>query len=167
MSARCSPDRCLAANEPPGLFHLWGTSKIAKSLAGAVGQWVYGRPKVPGEADAFGASWTATAVGLERYAVLRSDLSTCSMKSVRAHRRQFCCSLCIGKRVDEAAGHQDLACGRWRAFGSSASPPANRPSESYLSADVEKLRAGTKVRLVDVPAEVRDDSAFELSARAN
>jgi hypothetical protein len=62
------------ANEPPGLFHLWGTSKIAKSLAAAVGQSVWGRPKVPGEADAFGASWTATAVGLERYAVLRSDV---------------------------------------------------------------------------------------------
>ena len=62
------------ANEQPGLFHLWGTSKIGKSLAGATGQSVYGRPKVPGEADAFGASWTATAVGLERYAVLRSDV---------------------------------------------------------------------------------------------
>src|ERR1700730_5797486 len=60
--------------EAPGFFHIWGTSKIAKSLAGAIGQSVWGRPKVPGEADAFGASWTATAVGLERYAVLRSDV---------------------------------------------------------------------------------------------
>jgi hypothetical protein len=59
------------ASEPPGMFHIWGTSKIAKSLVGAIGQSVWGRPKVPGEADAFGASWTATAVGLERYAVLR------------------------------------------------------------------------------------------------
>src|SRR5262245_26013177 len=62
------------ASEPPGMFHLWGTSKIAKSLVGAIGQSVWGRPKVPGEPDAFGASWTATAVGLERYAVLRSDV---------------------------------------------------------------------------------------------
>jgi hypothetical protein len=56
------------------MFHLWGTSKIAKSLVGAIGQSVWGQPKVPGEPDAFGASWTATAVGLERYAVLRSDV---------------------------------------------------------------------------------------------
>ena len=62
------------ASEPPGMFHLWGSSKIAKSLVGAIGQSVCGRPKVPGEADAFGASWTATAVGLEPSAVLRSDL---------------------------------------------------------------------------------------------
>ena len=62
------------AKEPPGFFHIWGASKIAKSLAAVVGQSVWGRPKVPGVADAFGASWTATAVGLERYAVLRSDI---------------------------------------------------------------------------------------------
>jgi putative DNA primase/helicase len=62
------------ANEPPGIFHQVGSSKIGKSLVGAIGQSVWGRAKVPGEADAFGASWNATAVGLERYAVLRSDV---------------------------------------------------------------------------------------------
>ena len=30
------------ASEPPGVFHLWGTSKIAKSLVGAIGQSVWG-----------------------------------------------------------------------------------------------------------------------------
>src|SRR3954453_22815550 len=49
------------AGEPPGFFHIYGPSKIAKSLAAGVGQSVWGLPKVPGAADAFGASWTATS----------------------------------------------------------------------------------------------------------
>jgi hypothetical protein len=37
--------------------------------------------------------------------------------------------------------------------------------ESYLSAGGEKVPAGLKVRLVDVPAEVETDSAFETCPR--
>ena len=62
------------AAEAPGFFHLYAPSKTGKTLAAAIGQSVLGRPKVPGQANTFGASWQATAVGLERYAVLRSDL---------------------------------------------------------------------------------------------
>jgi len=93
------------AHEPPGLFHLWGTSKIAKSLAGAVGQSVYGRPKVPGEADAFGASWTATAVGLERYAVLRSDVGAYLDEIGEGSPKAIRPAVWVGQWVDEAPRH--------------------------------------------------------------
>jgi putative DNA primase/helicase len=154
------------ANEPPGLFHLWGTSKIAKTLAGAIGQSVYGRPKVPGEADAFGASWTATAVGLERYAVLRSDLGAYfdeigegSPKAIRP------AIYALANGSTKLRGTQDITLRPMESFlilGVSTGEPT---MESYLSADGEKLPAGLKVRLVDVPAEVREDSAFETCPR--
>jgi uncharacterized protein (DUF927 family) len=154
------------ANEPPGLFHLWGTSKIAKSLVGAVGQSVYGRPKVPGEADAFGASWTATAVGLERYAVLRSDVGAYldeigegSPKTIRP------AIYGLANGSTKLRSTQDITLRPMESFrilGISTGEPA---MELYLSADGEKVPAGLKVRLVDVPAEVQADSAFETCSR--
>ena len=154
------------ANEPPGLFHLWGTSKIAKSLAGAVGQSVYGRPKVPGEADAFGASWTATAVGLERYAVLRSDLGAYFDEIGEGSPKAILPAVyALANGSTKLRGTQDLTLRPMESFRILGISTGEPTMESYLSADVEKLRAGTKVRLVDVPAEVRDDSAFETCPR--
>jgi putative DNA primase/helicase len=157
------------ANEPPGLFHLWGTSKIAKSLAGAIGQSVYGRPKVPGEADAFGASWTATAVGLERYAVLRSDLGAYfdeigegSPKAIRP------AVYGLANGSTKLRGTQDLTLRPMESFRILGISTGEPTMESYLSADGERLPAGLKVRLVDVPAEVTEvqpDSAFETCPR--
>jgi len=150
------------ANEPPGFFHVWGTSKIAKSLAAAVGQSVWGRPKVPGEADAFGASWTATAVGLERYAVLRSDLGGSfdeigegPPKIIRA------AVYVLANGSTKLRGTQDIGLRpmeSFRVLGISTGEPT---MESFLSAGGEKVPAGLSVRLVDVPAEVQPESAFE------
>jgi Domain of unknown function (DUF927) len=115
------------AHEPPGLFHLWGTSKIAKSLAGAVGQSVWGRPKVPGEADAFGASWTATAVGLERYAVLRSDvgayLDEIGEGAPKAIRPAV---YGLANGSTKLRGTQDITLRPMESFASSAYPLASR-----------------------------------------
>ena len=154
------------ANEPPGLFHLWGSSKIAKSLAGAIGQSVYGRPKVPGEADAFGASWTATAVGLERYAVLRSDLGAYfdeigegSPKAIRP------AVYALANGSTKLRGTQDLTLRQMESFRILGVSTGEPTMELYLSADGERLPAGLKVRLVDVPAEVQADSAFETCPR--
>ena len=46
----------------------------------------------------------------------------------------------------------------FRILGISTGEPT---MASYLSAGGEKVPAGLKVRLVDVPAEVQPDSAFE------
>ena len=154
------------AHEPPGFFHLWGTSKIAKSLAGAVGQSVWGRPKVPGEADAFGASWTATAVGLERYAVLRSDvgayLDEIGEGAPKAIRPAV---YGLANGSTKLRGTQDITLRPMESFRILGISTGEPTMESYLSAGGEKVPAGLKVRLVDVPAEVQPDSAFETCPR--
>jgi putative DNA primase/helicase len=154
------------AYEPPGFFHLWGTSKIAKSLAGAIGQSVYGRPKVPGEADAFGASWTATAVGLERYAVLRSDVGAYfdeigegAPKTIRP------AVYGLANGSTKLRGTQDIRLRPMESFRILGISTGEPTMEQYLSSGGEKVPAGLKVRLVDVPAEVQPDSAFETCPR--
>jgi putative DNA primase/helicase len=154
------------AHEPPGFFHIWGTSKIAKSLAGAVGQSVWGRPKVPGEADAFGASWTATAVGLERYAVLRSDVGVYLDEigeGMPKAIRPAVYNLANGST--KLRGTQDITLRPMESFRILGISTGEPTMESYLSSGGEKVPAGLKVRLVDVPAEVQTDSAFETCPR--
>jgi putative DNA primase/helicase len=150
------------ANEPPGLFHLWGTSKIAKSLAGAIGQSVWGRPKVPGEADAFGASWTATAVGLERYAVLRSDvggyfdeIGEGTPKIIRP------AVYVLANGSTKLRGNADITLRPMESFRILGISTGEPTMEAFLSSGGDKVPAGLTVRLVDVPAEVQTDSAFE------
>jgi putative DNA primase/helicase len=154
------------AHEPPGFFHLWGTSKIAKSLVGAIGQSVWGRPKVPGEADAFGASWTATAVGLERYAVLRSDLGAYldeigegTPKTIRP------AVYGLANGSTKLRGTPDITLRPMESFRILGVSTGEPTMEAYLSSGGEKVPAGLKVRLVDVPAEVQPDSAFETCPR--
>jgi putative DNA primase/helicase len=153
------------AHEPPGFFHIWGTSKIAKSLAGAVGQSVWGRPKVPGEADAFGG-WTATAVGLERYAVLRSDvgayLDEIGEGAPKAIRPAV---YGLANGSTKLRGTQDITLRPMESFRILGVSTGEPTMEGYLSSGGEKVPAGLKVRLVDVPAEVRPDSAFETCPR--
>ena len=63
------------AEEPGGGFHFYGPAKIGKTLVGAVGQSVYGKPFAPGTgADTFGHSWEATANRIGERAVQRSDV---------------------------------------------------------------------------------------------
>jgi len=150
------------ASEPPGMFHLWGTSKIAKSLSGAIGQSIWGRPKVPGEPDAFGASWTATTVGLERYAVLRSDvggyfdeIGEGAPKVIRP------AVYVLANGSSKLRGTPDIdlrPMESFRILGISTGEPT---IEAYLYSGGEKVPAGLKVRLLDVPAEVQAESAFE------
>jgi uncharacterized protein (DUF927 family) len=150
------------ASEPPGMFHLWGTSKIAKSLVGAIGQSVWGRPKVPGEPDAFGASWTATAVGIERYAVLRSDVGAYFDEIGEGAPKVIRPAVYVlANGSSKLRGTPDIdlrPMESFRILGISTGEPT---MEGYLSSGGEKVPAGLKVRLVDVPAEVQPESAFE------
>jgi hypothetical protein len=150
------------ANEPPGMFHIWGTSKIAKSLAGAIGQLVWGLPKIPGEANAFGASWTATAVGLERYSILRSDIGGYFDEIGEGTPKDIRPAVYVlANGSTKLRGTQDInlrPMESFRILGISTGEPT---MDAYLSSGGEKVPAGLKVRLVDVPAEVQTESAFE------
>jgi putative DNA primase/helicase len=155
------------ANEPPGFFHLWGPSKIAKSLAAALGQSVWGRPKVPGEADSFGASWVATAVGLERFAILRSDLGAFFDEIGEGQAKAISAAIySLANGSSKVRGTQDLTLRpmeSFRVLGISTGEPT---MVAFLTAAGEKVPAGMTVRLVDVPAEVRPESAFETCSVA-
>ncbi|WP_336491299.1 DUF927 domain-containing protein [Methylobacterium nigriterrae] len=153
------------ANEPPGFFHLCGASKIAKSLAAAIGQSVWGRPKVPGEADAFGVSWTATSVGLERYAVLRSDVGASFDEIGEGQAKVIRSAIYVlANGSTKLRGTQDVnlrPTESFRILGISTGEPT---MEAFLAAGGESVPAGLSVRLVDVPAEVQPGSAFETCA---
>jgi len=150
------------ANEPPGFFHLWGTSKIAKSLAAAVGQSVWGRPKVPGEADAFGASWTATSVGLERYAVLRSDIGGSFDEIGEGQPKMIRAAIYVlANGSTKLRGTQDLGLRPMESFRILGISTGEPTMNAFLTEAGEKVPAGLSVRLVDVPAEVQPESAFE------
>jgi putative DNA primase/helicase len=150
------------ANEPPGFFHLWGTSKIAKSLAAAVGQSVWGRPKVPGEADAFGASWTATSVGLERYAVLRSDVGGSFDEIGEGQPKMIRAAIYVlANGSTKLRGTQDLGLRPMESFRILGISTGEPTMDAFLTEAGEKVPAGLSVRLVDVPAEVQPESAFE------
>jgi hypothetical protein len=148
------------ANEPPGFFHLWGTSKIAKSLAAAVGQSVWGRPKVPGEADAFGASWTATSVGLERYAVLRSDIGGSFDEIGEGQPKMIRTAIyALANGSTKLRGTQDLGLRPMESFRILGISTGEPTMAAFLTEAGEKVPAGLSVRLVDVPAEVQPEAA--------
>ena len=121
---------------------------------------------MPGEADAFGASWTATAVGLERYAVLRSDvgayLDEIGEGAPKAIRPAV---YGLANGSTKLRGTQDITLRPMESFRILGISTGEPTMESYLSAGGEKVPAGLKVRLVDVPAEVQPDSAFETCPR--
>jgi putative DNA primase/helicase len=153
------------ANEPPGLFHLSGTSKIAKSLVGAIRQSVWGRPKVPGEADAFGASWIATAAGLERFCVYRSDIGGYFDEIGEGTAkviRPAVYSMANGST--KLRGTADIGLRPMESFRILAISTGEPTMEAFLSSGGEKVPAGLTVRLVDVPAEVQPESALETCA---
>ena len=64
------------AGVPPGMLHIYGPAKHAKSLASGVGQSVYGRPLIPNETspDPYGLSWQQTANNLGEIVLTRSSL---------------------------------------------------------------------------------------------
>ncbi|WP_336485192.1 DUF927 domain-containing protein [Methylobacterium nigriterrae] len=150
------------ANEPPGFFHVWGASKIAKSLAAAIGQTVWGRPKIPGEADAFGASWTATAVGLELYALLRSDIGGSFDEIGEGNAKVIRAAVyLLANGSTKLRGTQDISLRPMESFRVVGISTGEPTMQAFLSAGGETVPAGLSVRLVDVPAEVQPGSAFE------
>ncbi len=106
-------------------------------------------------------------MGLERYAVLRSDIGGYfdeigegSPKAIRP------AVYMLANGSTKLRGTQDITLRpmeSFRVLGISTGEPT---MEAFLSSGGEKVPAGLAVRLVDVPAEVRPDSALETcSAR--
>ena len=142
------------ADEAGGGFHAFGSSKIAKTLVGAVGQSVWGKPYVPGAgAGAFGYTWETTAARLSERAVLHSDIGL-SLDEIG-----------IGDRKAIATAAYALAGGRGKGRFGLAEQEFNilffSTGELPLAEFLPDARQGQLVRMVDIPAIVGRESALE------
>jgi hypothetical protein len=146
------------ADEPGGGFHLYGPSKIGKSLAGAIGQSIWGQPYAPGTGNnAFGFTWESTANRIGQRAVLRSDVGLYLDEIGIGDQKA------IASAVYKLAGGLDK--GRFGQAERNFSILFLSTGESSLAEFLQSTRPGQLVRLVDIPAAVQPDSAFETVAK--
>jgi Domain of unknown function (DUF927) len=146
------------AGEAGGGFHSYGHSKIGKTLIGAAGQSVWGKPYFPGAgADAFGYSWEATTNRFGERARLRSDIG------LYLDEIGLCDPKTVATTVYKLAGGLDR--GRFRQAESDFNVLFLSTGELSLDEFVPNAREGQRVRMVDIPAVVRSEggseSAFE------
>ena len=151
------------AGVPPGMFHIFGPSKHAKSLVSAIGQSVYGRPLIPNETvdDPFGMSWLATANNLGEAILVRS--------SPPAYIEE----LNQGKPSDIADAAYRIANGlsKGRLRGRELEPritycvvgfsTGEEPMVDFLKRAGQRVTAGMRTRFADIPAVVQPGSVFE------
>ena len=142
------------ADEPGGGFHMHGLSKIGKTLIGAVGQSVWGKPYVPGAgADSFGYTWESTANRLGQRAALRSDIGL-YLDEIGVGNPHA-----IAPAVYKLAGGLDK--GRYGQAERDFSVLVFSTGEPSLAEFLPHVRTGQLVRMVDIPALVQPASALE------
>jgi uncharacterized protein (DUF927 family) len=145
-----------SADEPAGGFHLYGDSKIGKTLVCAIGQSVWGKPFSSGDPDpgAFGFDWNTTAARLEERAVLRND---CGL---------YLDEIGVGDQKAIRTAIYELAGGRGKGRMRQSEATFNllflSTGEQSIVRFLRDVRVGQTVRLTDIPAEVQPGSAFEL-----
>jgi hypothetical protein len=146
------------ADEPGGGFHFFGHAKVGKTLIGAVGQSVWGKPYAPGAGgDAFGFTWESTSNRIGERAVLRSDVGL------------YLDEIGIGDQKAVASTVYKLAGGLDKGRFGQAERDFNilflSTGELSLAEFLLNARQGQLVRLVDIPAVVRSESAFETISK--
>jgi uncharacterized protein (DUF927 family) len=144
-------------DEPAGGFHFFGAAKAGKTLAGVLGQSVWGKPYFPGAGpDTFGYTWESTANRLGERAVLRSDaglyLDEIGIGDQRA----------IATAIYKLAGGLDK--GRYGQVEQDFNILFLSTGELPLAEFLPNARPGQLVRLVDILAVVGPASAFETIA---
>lgn len=142
------------ADEPGGGFHLYGQSKIGKTLIGAVGQSIWGKPYVPGAgADSFGYTWESTANRLGQRAALRTDIGL-YLDEIGVGDPHA-----IATAVYKLAGGLDR--GRYGQTERDFNVLVMSTGEPSLAGFLPHARTGQLVRMVDVPTLVQPASALE------
>jgi hypothetical protein len=141
-------------DEPSGLFHLYGQSKIGKTLAGAAGQSVWGKPYAPGAgANAFGYTWETTANRLGQRATLRNHIGL-YLDEIGVGNPHA-----IAPSIYKLAGGLDK--GRYGQAERDFNLLGFSTGELSLAEFLPNVRAGQLVRMVDIPALVQPASALE------
>jgi uncharacterized protein (DUF927 family) len=145
-------------DEPGGGFHFHGPAKVGKTLIGAIGQSVWGKPFAPGAgADAFGYTWESTSNRIGERAVLRSDVGLYLDEIGIGDQRA------IATTVYKLAGGLDK--GRYGQDEQDFNVLFVSTGELSLAEFLPNARQGQLVRMVDIPAVVQSESAFETIAR--
>ncbi len=148
----------LFAGEQMGGFHIWCRSTFGKSVAGALGESIWGRPSTTlGEVEPFGAKWaTASDVGLVAMAEKRTDLGLFldelgSAKGAKQKLMEAIYLLSGGTPKLRADSQGNLR--EQRSFRVMVFSTGEHPLRDFLAKmdDTE----GRAKRLVDVPALVR------------
>jgi putative DNA primase/helicase len=146
------------SDEPGGGFHIHGPAKVGKTLVGADGQSVYGKPYAPGAgADAFGYTWESTANRIGERAVQRSDVGL-SLDEIGIGDQRA-----IATTVYKLAGGLDK--GRWGQVEQDFNILFLSTGELSLAEFLPNARPGQLIRMVDVPAVVQPESAFETISK--
>jgi uncharacterized protein (DUF927 family) len=146
------------ASEPGGGNHLCGRSTIGKTMASAVGQSINGWPFETADDNTFGVSWGGTEAGSAAFLQARTDLGIALDEITRADPRkaeEIVYAIASGTR-----GPRAKSTGQLRETPH-VSVLALSTGEKSLVQFIKGLQEGARKRLVDVPAEVQPDSAYE------
>ena len=142
------------ADEAGGGTHIFGHSKLGKTLVSAIGQSVWGKPCVPGAGEgAFGFTWESTPNRIGERAVLRSDVGLALDEISSAERKA------VGSTIYKLAGGVDK--GRYRQPERTFNILLFSTGEKSLLEFLPNVQQGQLVRLADISAEVQAGSAFE------
>jgi putative DNA primase/helicase len=150
------------ASEPGGGIHFHGASTIGKTMASAAGQSIYGWPHETAD-DAFGVSWGGTEAGFDALALARTDLGLPLDEITLANLRTA--EQVVYKVASGTKGPRATSAGHLRETAHASVLVLSTGEKSLSQFIGPSLLEGARKRLVDVPAEVQDGSAFETIPR--
>lgn len=152
------------AGVPPGMFHIWCTSKFGKSLASAVGQSIFGPPLIPNEAvpDPFGHSWISTANAIGQIMRMRSSLPAFLDEINQGDPKAIAdAAYRIANGVDKARMRSGGGLEPSLTYCVPSFSTGEEPMVSFLRRNGMVVTEGMRTRIADVPAEVQPGSVFE------
>jgi uncharacterized protein (DUF927 family) len=147
------------ASEPGGGHHFCGRSTIGKTMASAVGQSIYGWPFETADDNTFGVSWGGSEAGSAAFLQARTDLGIALDEITRADPRkaeEIVYAIASGTR-----GPRAKSTGQLRETPHVSVLVLSTGEKSLVQFIGKTLQEGARKRLVDVPAEVQPDSAYE------
>jgi hypothetical protein len=145
------------ANEQPYIYYLYGRQKIGKTAEMQIAQALVGKPWRPGAKKAFGFLLNVTANRIIQRVLLRNDFGAYGDESSTANPKEF------AKWPYDIVGGSEK--GRWnqdeQAFSTLVLMTGEYTFQKTMSDVGIKVKAGQLARLLNIPAEVKKNNAFE------
>jgi hypothetical protein len=151
------------SGEPGGGNHLCGHSTIGKTMASAVGQSINGWPFETADGNTFGVSWGGSEAGSAAFLQARTDLGIALDEITRTDPRKA--EEIIYAIASGTQGPRAKSTGQLRETPHVSVLMLSTGEKSLPQFIGRTLQEGARKRLVDVPAEVQSDSAYETLSR--